>query len=973
MLRQFYFFIVFTIYAFAVVAQEPYSIKINRSKGLPSDNVYNIFQDSKGFIWIGNEEGLTRYDGYEMKTYECEGQTSRAGSMIMEDKYGRIWYQNFDGYLYYVEHDSLKALLQYKPLGYLDYGLVNNRLFVTTQKGVVLYDLLSLKPVKTIPFDINSLGSCVCSNNKYYVIAHNIIEIDSLGNTNIITPYSSINKDLPGVGLKTNNEVVFYDTYNRTQKLFTLSDNGFKVKFNLPFKGQIQTANFTNNSYWFCTPKGVYGFNQNGFALNNNEAFFKSSSISSVLRDREGNYWFGTTNEGIFLVPDLSVRMFPLENNIHRLALNKDHLFASTANGKIFDFNLLTKTNSLFFNDGSNKQGGMLMYDSISNSLFFQGNNFYVLNKKGTYLSQSEIAIKSCCRIDGENIAFAASGMLGLFNLTDSVKNDWRKISFVTPTTIFNKNLQNELRDVHLLDGVRGKSVDFNKKKQTIYFATNTGVYSFSLSKKLELKCRGASVYAFKIISYQNRQLLLSTHGRLYEITDNEEIVDSPINQQLNNGFCKSMKLVKNFLFLTTIKGLNYIDLSDKNGRLCEVDISPGGEPISDVEIYNNELILASGKGIVTTRFKTNCEQNAMPLFVINGITVNSKPFGTEQLVKLTHTENNIEIHYSILTFKSVQSTHLYYKINDNAWEKLSAESRTLKLAALAPGDYTISFRIGENTNGIQNSPAVNLVINTPWWKTRWAISLFILIIFLVFIIIYKWQTNTLKKQNYLLQQKFDLEKDLRKSTLKSIKAQMNPHFFYNALNTIQSFIFSDDKRNASTYLSKFSKLTRTILEMSEKETVTLAEEIEALTLYLEIEKVRFDKDFDFKLEKQSDLNTELIKIPSMIIQPYVENAIKHGLLHKKGNKELELNFTFEKNILLVHISDNGIGRARSEELNRIKNSRHQSFATKANSTRLSILNKDEERVGIEYIDKKDELGNALGTDVLIRIPVNYH
>ena len=116
--------------------QEPYSIKINRSKGLPSDNVYNIFQDSKGFIWIGNEEGLTRYDGYEMKTYECSGQTSRAGSMICEDIFGRIWYENFDGYLYYLQNDSLKALKQSKPLGYLGYGLINNRLFVGSQKGI---------------------------------------------------------------------------------------------------------------------------------------------------------------------------------------------------------------------------------------------------------------------------------------------------------------------------------------------------------------------------------------------------------------------------------------------------------------------------------------------------------------------------------------------------------------------------------------------------------------------------------------------------------------------------------------------------------------------------------------------------------------------------------------------------------------------------------------------------------------------
>lgn len=199
----------------------------------------------------------------------------------------------------------------------------------------------------------------------------------------------------------------------------------------------------------------------------------------------------------------------------------------------------------------------------------------------------------------------------------------------------------------------------------------------------------------------------------------------------------------------------------------------------------------------------------------------------------------------------------------------------------------------------------------------------------------------------------------------------MNPHFFYNALNTIQSFIFENDKRNASTYLSKFSRLTRTILEMSEKETVSLYEEIEALKLYLDIEKARFNTDFEYQIEIDSSIDLEFIKIPSMLIQPYVENAIKHGLLHKSNQKTLSLKFKKNQIHLEIQIEDNGIGRIKSMALNKIKNSNHQSFATEANLKRLTALNTENSTLVVEYIDKVDLNGIASGTIVFIRIPIS--
>lgn len=199
----------------------------------------------------------------------------------------------------------------------------------------------------------------------------------------------------------------------------------------------------------------------------------------------------------------------------------------------------------------------------------------------------------------------------------------------------------------------------------------------------------------------------------------------------------------------------------------------------------------------------------------------------------------------------------------------------------------------------------------------------------------------------------------------------MNPHFLYNALNTIQAFIYTNDKENAGKYLLKFSKLTRQVLEMSEKETVTLNEEIDTIKLYLELEKARFDEDFEYNIKIECFEKLDNIKVPPMLIQPYIENAIKHGLLHKSGKKELQISFVENDKLLNVLIEDNGIGRTRSAQINKSKNEEHKSFSSDANLRRLDLLNHGRERkLKINVIDKYNDDGVACGTIVQITIPI---
>ncbi|MFN8309883.1 MAG: histidine kinase [Chitinophagales bacterium] len=206
-------------------------------------------------------------------------------------------------------------------------------------------------------------------------------------------------------------------------------------------------------------------------------------------------------------------------------------------------------------------------------------------------------------------------------------------------------------------------------------------------------------------------------------------------------------------------------------------------------------------------------------------------------------------------------------------------------------------------------------------------------------------------------------------SELKAIKAQMNPHFIFNALNSIQEMFFIGDKRMANEHLGQFSSLTRDILKASRRQHISVPEEVEMLNKYIRLEGMRFENDFSFSIELEDEEALEDVTIPPMLIQPYVENAIRHGLLHKKGPKQLKVRFSLnEENTLLeCCITDNGIGREAAALINRNRSALHESFSTQANSKRLELLNQGrEQKIGAQYTDSAD------GTSVSIFIPVRY-
>jgi len=943
------------------LCQNPYHITIDKTSGLPSNSVYDIFQDSKGFIWFATGKGLCRYDGNNFKTFTADFQTSKSGSCIAEDAFGRIWYANFDGFLYYVEKGSLKALPQETSLGYYRFGIIKNELFLIQPNAVLVYDLKTLKVKFKHSITDKQIRFCFATKEKFYVLGEYLYEF---GNENTFKRHQlpdNFNTEIIAPIINTWNQKLIINSKSTTTYYSFEKGNFAKFKLNSLVNFTQNTA-ITDNMIWICTPNGMH---KNDLLSKQNETYFIDQNISYVFKDKHENYWVSTLNKGVLFIQDFSNNFIDLQHRPNALALGKNEVFIGAEKDLVYKLDCKNLQTEIIYESKSNHSINQIFADTIHDQLFFNSFKFNILNKKNQITNEYPIAVKDIKKVDDKYFSFTASGVNGLFYIDANKKSSW--------DYIFNKNLKNSFSGFNqsqLLDKINGKSTEYNSKNNTIYYATNNGLIAITNNGKTqEIKHKNETLYLVKIQKYKDNIIGISTSEKLYTINSNNEVTRFKLpnfiaKEKFNRFFIRNQ-----YCYLFSVNGIYEFDFETQNAQKV-LSLSNDIEA-TDVVLKNNQLFFATSKGIVIKN-RSEIGDFPKPKLIINEIQINGKRREINQLNELNTEENDIAINFSTLAFVPNESYSISYKINDSKWKTLDSKDNNLKLFSLASGEYKIQLAINYNNSKI-DLQTIQFEIKKPFWlKPLFLIGLGVVFLLLVYAF-YKFQVRKLEKRNQLLLEKVNLEKNLNQSKLKAIKSQMNPHFFYNALNTIQSFILSNDKKQAVNYLSKFSNLTRTILEMTEKETISIAEEIKTLSLYLDIEKARFEEDFNYHILIDEEIDIENIKIPTMLLQPYVENAVKHGLLHKKGEKAVTIHFQKEAELLRIHIDDNGIGRKKSNELNAIKNKNHNSFATEAMQNRVNLLNQyNQKNISIRYIDKTNLSSQSTGTTVVFEIPITY-
>ena len=408
--------------------------------------------------------------------------------------------------------------------------------------------------------------------------------------------------------------------------------------------------------------------------------------------------------------------------------------------------------------------------------------------------------------------------------------------------------------------------------------------------------------------------------------------------------------------------------------------------------IYFGESGLATGKsGMIQINPEKYISVTPSTIY-FSALNINYKPFtlstGVNNLrdLSLSYDQNSISIETGIIDYYSMGKSHLRYKLEAEGktaeWQYGPAYF-TIRYDDLRPGNYRLVLQSSNASNEFTGLEKIlNIKISPAFWDTWWFRIITGILLVGGFYTAIRYRLNQKFRLKLESTEKEKQLADMRQSTaelkqqtteleMQALRAQMNPHFIFNSLNSINRFILQNNRLQASEYLTKFSRLVRLILLNSQSALISLENEIESVKLYLSLEALRFNDHFEYKLSVDPDLDISVLKVPSMIIQPYIENAIWHGLMHKKEKGQLDIELSREEDHLYLKITDNGIGREQSAALASKSATLHKSMGLSITARRIAMLQSGNYKGSSVVInDLVNEEGSAAGTEVVIKIPV---
>ena len=417
-------------------------------------------------------------------------------------------------------------------------------------------------------------------------------------------------------------------------------------------------------------------------------------------------------------------------------------------------------------------------------------------------------------------------------------------------------------------------------------------------------------------------------------------------------------------------------DLAKFGYELCS-KISTGelifGSPHGFYRIFPRDIVNPLPPKLLLTDFKI--DGNSLGPGVKN--TAFQGAIETAREINLRHDQNVFSIDFTAIHFNDPENNIVQYKLDgyENIWRNTGME-KTAYYFNIPPAHYVFRVR-ATSSYGINSETAVNIIVHPAWWQTWWfKIVAIVLSVMVLYLLVRWWFRRRFALQLERSEKDRQLAELSQKATeleMQALRAQMNPHFIFNSLNSINMFILENNKLQASEYLSKFSRLVRLILQNSQETFIPLEKELDALRLYLELESLRFQDKFEYNISITDEVDVTALKVAPLIIQPYAENAIWHGLMPKKEKGHLLIDLYQQGKILYCKITDDGVGRKQASLNTGTSHVARKSLGMRITADRIALLQQQKDtNTSISITDLVLPDGNAAGTEVLIKIPVHY-
>ncbi|MGD1846695.1 MAG: histidine kinase, partial [Salibacteraceae bacterium] len=698
----------------------------------------------------------------------------------------------------------------------------------------------------------------------------------------------------------------------------------------------------TTNYTWYTSLKkgGISAVRSDFTPVSDSTQFFTQHFISCVLEDHQGNVLLGTFGDGVLFVPKMSttnlITSEPGNRLISMTHFEEERLLFGSESGQLF---LYDKENELETLPYRGERIDFLQAIDAENVVMNDGHGYRYNLKNHETTSLNISSLKDVATIGGNAFVFATNKIGFKWNLSTGERQ--------------------------FFDGLvtRHYTVGYDTDLHEIYAGTARGLAFVSQNKEpVFISYRGKSILADDItyikglmyVATPKDGLLAFSNGKLQHTWDTSTGLIS--NQILK------VKAHQNGLVIGTPKGIQFLNTEGQPLKIIGRADGLRTNGMIDFEVHQNTLWVLNREGVQQVNLEDHPEFNYKPQLKVFSVEVNEKQIPVQPELNLKADQNKIAFELGVRNLRYNGETQYSYWLQgvDTIWQFLPAEQNKITFRSLPAGDYV--FRAKAICRGNESEEVlVAFSIATHFWLSWWFYAGIAVLGISGVMVFYRNRMLVEQKQAMLIN-------ELNASKLTAIQAQMNPHFTFNALNSIQDLVLKGDAQKSYTYIASFADLLRETLRASDQEFVELEKEVERIQLYLELEKLRFKDTLQFQVETNGIHD---ILIPPMLIQPFIENALIHGLLHKKGDRKLSIVFhTLKKGTLQCVVTDNGIGMEASKIINRRRHKRHESFSVSSIHKRLTVLKEltKDENLGVVYTNLEAN-GTSTGTEVCLTLP----
>lgn len=970
--------VVFILMAACAHAQDFIYKNITRENGLPGTEVYNIIQDSKGYIWGITDGGVFKYNGEKFKVFSAaEGLPGYAFFTLFEDRKGRIWVSSFnsrvgyflnDHYFQINASDSLSQLLkQGNKLIYDLYVDKGDTLWLGTLQSMIKIapkeNYANLEVLNNFP---DSLARVVLETDDGAIISssHIVNRKNTVGSDSAYRKYILLRQKKGDIlfnmlekgnlvggpvsrSVKLKNGSVLISNYN---KIFRIKPDGTITKLTCNnYIVKIVEDKFSN--LWICFSRGGMWRFTGGNLDAIPEKYLQGVSVSTVLVDKENALWVCSLENGLYYSPSLESRIF------HNTASFDDKIVGIT---EIVNGVMAVTRNQEFItitNDTMNVTSAYKMPMSGERTLFNKHNGKIYISGILTGTMDSVDATKVPLRLKKStlqslDITFRGADTLYSLNFSDLFTVVKGTVVDTLHLPFRGRSIIND-EDKLLVGGLTGL---YEVNNDQVALAGN-GDKRFTARVNYLLRDTSERVW----VCTKGEGLLYRIHGVWKQLNTSDGLASSICNYILDAG--------ANLYYAATEKGINKIEVVNGTAHIIPVYDAGNvlsGQGVNSLAYSNNSLWAGTNFGVVKINLlKTGVNTYSPPVYFDRIVLNDTVDIGPGIDMHYDHDQNNFTFYIDVLSYKAKGNKSLQYELVHDADTVIKkTEGKEIALQNLPAGNYSLRvWGIHNNGEVSKTTAQFTFSIAKPFWLTWWFISLALVAFMACVYSFFRWRINTQKRKQ---DEQLEIERRLSAYKLQALHAQMNPHFVFNAINSIQSQILQKKQHEAYNHLTKFSQLIRLVLVNTNEQTITVAKELEALKLYVELEQLRFEDSFDFDLHVDDNLPVENTTMPAMIIQPFVENAIWHGLMPLNGIRKARLQVTISKqqDKIYVVVEDNGIGREKSGEIKKAVN--HKSLGISLTQERLELIAKTGSKILIS--DVRDDKYNVTGTRVEIWI-----